>query len=246
MKLLCSKNQKIGTNFHINLKSTIMIPYSHVGSKLIKAYNLYTDTEEARNYFSASFGDEKSFELLHYLVRYCNEHNQGDLLDLISPKEISQMSLDAKHPIIIEATNAYANGYIIKTGDSYELTHEFIVAAYMSCSNDNFIPLSTGHIDFSKTDDLESFLKDEAGIKEPQAVSFLVKLACYLGEKSGILMDRELSLYEVVKITKENDLIADLCLNWAMSRNMLGVDEDEKIAINGLAFSMYYSMPMLD
>jgi len=223
-----------------------MIPYSHVGSRLIKTYCLYTSTEEARNYFSASFGDEKSFDLLHYLVRYCNEHNEGNWPDLISPKEISQMSLDAKSPIIIEATNAYSNGYIIKLGDCYELTHEFIVAAYMCCSDGNFLPLGTGHIDFTKTDALESFLRDEAGIAEPQAVNFLVKLACYLGEKSGVLMDRELSLYEVIKITKENNLIADLCLNWAMSRNLLDVDEDEKVTINGLAFSAYYAMPKLD
>lgn len=222
-----------------------MIPYSHVGSRLIQPHCLYTYTEEARKYFSASFGDEQSFDFLHYLVRYCNEHNQGNWPDLISPKEITQMSLDANHPIIIERTNAFADGYIIKMGDCYELTHEFIVAAFMSCSDGNFLPLSTGHIDFSKIESLERFLKNDAGVSEPQAVKFLVKLVEYMGIKQGVLMDREFSLSEIIKITRDNDLIADLCINWAMSRNMMGVIEDEIISCNGLIFSAYYSMPKL-
>lgn len=223
-----------------------MIPYSHVGSRLIQPPCLYTYTEEARNYFVSSFGDEQSFEFLHYLVRYCNEKNNGQWLDLISPNDITQMSLDAKHPIIVERTNAFADGYIIRMGDYYELTHEFIVASFMSCSDGNFLPLSTGHIDFSQMESLEKFLKNDAGVSESQAVKFLVKLVEYMGTKQGVLMDREFSLDEIAKITRDNDLVADLCINWAMRRNMMGTNEDEIISFNGLIFSAYYSMPKLD
>ncbi|MFA6386340.1 MAG: hypothetical protein WCW04_01030 [Candidatus Paceibacterota bacterium] len=223
-----------------------MIPYSKIDSKLIKPYNLYTYTSDAKQYFINRFRDEQSFNFLHYLIRYSNEKNEGNWPDKITPEIIEHMSKDAKVSIQIEEMNAFKDGYVIKSESNYEITHEFVVASFMCCSDGNFLPLSTGHIDFTKTEKLTKFLKEDLFIEESQALIFLVELVKSMSEKKGVLMGREFNLMDLLKITRANDLIADLCINWGEAYNLLINDyENDLFTCNGLIFSAYYAMPRL-
>jgi len=224
-----------------------MIPYSKIGSRLIKPYNLYTYTNEAKQYFIARFGDEQSFNFLHYLIRYCNEKNEGNWPDKITKEIIEHMSKDAKVSIQIEEMKAFADGYVIKSGSNYEITHEFVVGSFMYCPDGNFLPLSTGHIDFTKIEELTRLLKEDLLIEEPQAVTFFVELVKSMSEKEGILMGREFNLMDILRITRANDLIADLCINWGEAYNLLINDyENDFFICNGLIFYAYYAMPNLN
>lgn len=223
-----------------------MIPYSRIDSKLIKPYNLYTYTDDAKQYFIARFGDEQSFSFLHYLIRYCNEKNEGNWPNEITPEIIEHMSKDAKVSIQIEEMKAFTDGYVIKSGSNYEITHEFVVGSFMCCSDGNFLPLSTGHIDFTKTEELARFLKEDLFIEEPQAVNFLVELVNFMSKEKGVLLSREFNLGDLLRITRANDLIADLCIDWAQSYNLINNYEDDLFICNGLILSAYYAMPRLN
>ncbi len=225
-----------------------MIPYHKISSRLIKPHNLYTYDPSVEEYFFGRFGqDEKSFDFLHYLIRYCCENNEGEWPDKITNEIISEMSKDAGYPILIEETKLFADGFVSKDPyNKYDLTHEFIVSAFMCCTDGNFLPLSTGHIDFSGEDKIANFLRDEIFIKEPQAVTFLVKIVVDNVKTPGVLMGREMKLSRVFQIAQENDLIFDLCIEWARSNNLLFVDIERDVVIcNSLMLTAYAASPKL-
>lgn len=225
-----------------------MIPYNKISSRLIRPYNLYTYDTSVKEYFFGLFGqDEKSFDFLHYLIRYCCENNEGEWPDDITTEILKSMSEDAGHPILIEETKLFADGFVFKySKNEYGLTHEFIVSAFTCCTDGNFLPLSTGHIDFSGEDKIANFLRDQICIGEPQAVTFLVKLAVDNGKTPGVLMGREIRLSRVFQIAQENDLIFDLCIEWARSNNLLFVDIERDVVIcNSLMLTAYAASPKL-
>ncbi|MBP7846405.1 MAG: hypothetical protein KA007_03110, partial [Candidatus Pacebacteria bacterium] len=103
-----------------------------------------------------------------------------------------------------------------------------------------------GHIDFSGEDKIANFLRDEIFIKEPQAVTFLVKIVVDNVKTPGVLMGREMKLSRVFQIAQENDLIFDLCIEWARSNNLLFVDIERDVVIcNYLMLTAYAASPKL-
>ncbi len=226
-----------------------MIPYHKISSRLIKPYNLYTYDPSVKVYFFGRFGeDEKSFDFLHYLIRWCCEKNKGEWPDKITPQILEHMSKDAEYLITIEEIKIFTDGYLIKDNDdNYELTHEFIVSSFMCCSDGNFLPLQTGHIDFRGEEKIATFLREQLFIEESQAVTFLTKLAIDNGKTLGTLIDREISLRSVIQIAMENDLIFELCINWAEEHNLLSVQfEKDTIICNALMLYAYAASPRLN
>ena len=223
-----------------------MIPYSKISSKLIKPYQICTSSPNAKRYFFGWFGgDEKSFRFLVLLIRYCCEFNKGEWLERITAKILERMSTTG-NIISVEETKIFTDGYIVKDDGEYELTHEFIVSLYLCCPDGNFFPLSTGHIDFAGEEKIAISLKDQIGIDEPQAVTFLTKLAIKNGQKTGTLIDRKLNLKDLVQIARDNNLIFDLCIDWAIQCNLLFVDMEEEIVVcNTLMIFTYLVSPKL-
>jgi hypothetical protein len=223
-----------------------MIPYSRIGSKLIKPYNLYI-YHGVKEYFFAIFGnDENSFDFLTCLVKWCCERNQGEWPDVLTPKIIEGISKYGKSPIPLEETTFFTGGYFIKDGADYELTHDFVVSVFMSCSDGNFFPLSTGHIDFTGEEKIAAFLRDQISIKEPQAVTFLTKLAIDYSKTQGTLWDRTITIGKLLEIARENDVIADLCIDWGQKANLISIDvENDLVLCNTLILCAYQASPRL-
>lgn len=224
-----------------------MLPYSRIGSRLIKPHNLYTYTDDAKKYFFARFGgDKQSFDFLHYLIRYCCKKNQGEWPSVITPEIAKSMCEDAGFEITISETKIFRDGYLIKDAANYELTHEFIVSSFMCCSDGNFLPLSTGHIDFTGGEEISTFLREQVFVEEPQVVTFLVKLIIDMEKPSGILVDKWFRVKRLKRIAMENNLIFELCFKLAQNYNLIAMVDESTVICNGLIFSAYLASPRLD
>lgn len=225
-----------------------MVPYSKISSKLIKTYNLYLDTDDAKRFFLNRFSkDEKSFNFLKYLVRYCAKKTQGEWPEKITPEILNSMEKDSGSQIQIEETKIYKDGYLIKNNINYELTHEFIVSAFICCSDGNFLPLSTGHIDFSNEEKIATFLQNEVFIQKTEVVTFLMKLLDDMSKTPGVLMGRSFNIKRAMEIAKENNLVFDLCMIIAQKFNILYVNiEEERLECNALVFLAYLASPKLN
>ncbi len=223
------------------------VPYSQIGSRLIKPYNLYTSHGSVKPYFFANFGeDENSFTFFHALIMYACERNGGEWPDTINSEMISRMEEYVGKEIKVSETKLFRDGYIIQHGNEYELTHDLIATAWLCCSDGNFLPLSTGHIDFSNCEERLTAYLGVMGIKESQAVKFLVKLVMKTKERPGILMDRTLTISELLGICRENDLIFELCIDWCQKYNLVAIDsQNDVVACNGLFFCAYIVSPKL-
>lgn len=223
------------------------VPYSQIGSRLIKPYNLYTSHGSVKPYFFANFGeDENSFILFHALVMYSCERNGGEWPDTITSEIISKMEEYVENDIKVSETKLFRDGYILQHGTDYELTHDLIATAWLCCSDGNFLPLSTGHIDFSNCEvNLAKYL-EEKGIREPQAVKFLVALFMSTKDRPGVLMDRPVTISKLLEICHENNLIFELCIDWCQKYNLVAIDSENDTAIsNGLFFCAYLVSPKL-
>jgi len=147
-----------------------MIPYSQIGS-VIKPYHLFCYTEgdrknEIKKIFLTYFEDGYALIFLRCLIKYCDEKNNGEKWpDKITPEIVSWISKKSNLPINVEEMKIFKDGYLInETNGNYGLTHEFIVASFMCCSENCYLPLSQSHIDFDKTEEFVTFLKKK--IKE--------------------------------------------------------------------------------
>lgn len=222
------------------------IPYRKVVSHLIQPYNLYIEDEEAQKTFLAFFkNDENSLIFFRALYRYCCIKNEGRWPEEISReiwlKEIHPMMKPRKVDII--ETILFKEGYIIElSSGAFELTHELVALSNLTFSNGDPLPLQTGHFDFNKINRLPALLQS-IGIKEPQAVEFLTKVVEYAGTQNGLLLNRKLSVEELLKITKDNGLIFDLCEGWAVRHNLAIFDAENGSTFNGLFWLAYTVMP---
>jgi hypothetical protein len=222
-----------------------MILYNRISSRPLKPWNFYTYAPDSKKNFMARFNDEKSFVFLHQLIRYCCERNEGEWPDKITNEIVEHMIEDLGAPIVIEETLIFKEGYVVKERSYYVLTHEFIVGAYLQCPNGNGFPLSTGHIDFTQEEKLAEALRTWMGIEEQQAVKFLVKLAVSMKDQIGLLMHRNLTLKDLLVITRQHNLILELCLEWAVSRGLIADHSPDQISCNGLMVVAYLAMPKL-
>lgn len=213
---------------------------------LIKPYNFYLQTEDSKEYFLNRFDkDLQSFDFLNSLIKYSCAKNQGEWPEIITFKILEKISpYLSKKEISIEDTKIYKEGYILKSEEGYKLTHEFIVYSYICCGDGNFLPLSSGHIDFSNEEKILKFLENEMFIKEPQALKFLMILLKEISKHNRVLMSYSLKVSDLLKISIENDLVFELCLDWAQKHNLVAVYRDDVIC-NGLIFSAYAVSPKL-
>jgi hypothetical protein len=146
----------------------------------------------------------------------------------------------------LEDTQIFKDGYIFKTENDYELTHEFIVSSYLSCGDGNFVPLSAGHIDFTQEEKLSVFMQEQLFIGEDQAVIFLIKLLVDCSKDPGTLMSRKLNLKKLLNVAVENNLIPELCIGWADAHHLITVEADMSVSCDTLFFSAYLASPKLD
>jgi len=142
-----------------------MIPYSQIGS-VIKPYHLFCYTEgdrknEIKKIFLTYFEDGYALIFLRYLIKYCDEKNNGERWpDKITPEIVSWISKKSNLKISVEEMKIFKDGFLInETNGNYELTHEFIVASFMCCSEGIYLPLSQNHIDFDNRKNFIAFLK---------------------------------------------------------------------------------------
>ena len=222
-----------------------MTPFKEVQSRPIKPYNFYTYTPDSENLLVAFWGDKQSFLFLHYLIRYCCEKNQGEWPDQITPEIIAAMSKDAKTQICVEGMKAFKNGYVTKVGNNYELTHEFVAGSFIFGSDGNFIPISTGHLDFSKGEKLAEFLKNGLHISLPEVVTFLVKLFEDFSKKPGVLFDRVTDFERLLQIAVKNHLSPETCITISEKSGYIDTEDTDNVTLNGLVLAAYYAMPKL-
>lgn len=227
-----------------------MTPYNEILSRPIAAYNVYTFGPEARESFFRLFktDDVKSFEFFRALHDYSCRYNNGRWPDILDRKVLESMGKGGQN---IERLQLYAEGYIVdypRWPGSYLITHELIVFAYMACPDGGFIPISTGHIDFTQEEKIARFLRDQMSVPEPQVVTFLTKLVVLLStKKRGTLLDEEWSIDLVFEIAKEHNIIADLCIELAEALNFIAFNIEERTMVcNALILVTYAASPRLD
>jgi hypothetical protein len=198
-----------------------MIPYSEISSVIIKPYHLFCYTEgnrrnEIKKIFLACFEDNYALIFLRHLIIYCDQKNNGERWpDKITPEIVSWISKKSNIPINIERMKIFEDGYLIKEkdGDNFELTHEFIVASFMCCSESGSLPLNNNHIDCDKTEEFVTFLKkkikgvEENVLKADPCVRYVKQHKLKIVDGVDIITCSELMLiayYMIPTLSKKN------------------------------------------
>ena len=224
-----------------------MVPYSKITFRPIKPCNFYTDSEYAKESFLARFNDEESFKFLHYFIKYCCEKNKGEWPSKITSQMLKSISEDFDFIINIEDLKIFRDGYFVKNKFDYELTHELIVLAYMCCSDGRFLALSTYYLDFSAEEKLAMVLRNEFSIKEPESITFLLKVITDISKTPGMLMDREFVFRRFFDVAKKNNLPIDSCIGLAQKYNLIvQMVGKSTFVCNKLVLLAYLAMPKLN
>lgn len=224
-------------------------PYSLIGSKLVKPHHLFTYSKKAKNSFLSAFdafSDDKSFFFLQYLIKYCIENNKGEWPTTITTAVVKSISDEVDADFIVEELKIYKDGYLLKNGNDYELTHEFIVLSYISCSDGDSLPISTVHIDVSSSSNQEkiaSVLTEHFFINNPQTIKFLLKILADMLKVQGTLINRQFNLEKLLKITMENDLTFETCFESAKESSMVEIGKGFMVTCERLILASYLASP---
>jgi len=187
--------------------------------------------------------------MLRYLIRYCDEKYYGERWpDQITPEIIVWMSKKSNIPINIEKMEIYKNGYIIKCGVNYELTHEFITMSLVCCSISSFPLIYESSIDFARTGEFVRFLENKLLVKSKERLIFLSKVLEHLLKSPGPLTSRELERKTLKKIAEENNLDPRISMTDEKNDYLLRLKEHNNgfISCSLLVLCAYCAIPKFE
>lgn len=228
-----------------------MIPCNQMPRIIISPLdvNLANFNKDEKSHFLSIVGDEKSFDFSHFLSIYSLKKNDGKWPRIITPKILKFMEKEAEHDITVEETKIYADGYLIKHGVDYELTHELIVLFYLCFpAGGKILPINTVDIDFSFSNEEKwaEALQNYFHVEDPQALIFLVKILNDMGKTSGPLMNRVYEQIKLLEIAEENKIDFSTCMYLAREKyKVLDKELGFKVACRNLVLMGYLSSPKI-
>ena len=213
---------------------------------LIKPYNIYLHYDVPKKAFLNGFNqDELSFTFLYQLIAYCCQFTSGDWTT-VTPTILKKMSDAAGSTIDVKATELFKRGYLIERDGNIYLTHEFVVISYMYGGDGNFLPLSSGHIDFSKTKEVSEAFSTVLAVDDAKFIDFMMLIIDHLKDKRGTLLDANLPLGFIGSMARDAGIHpAIIGIDLGYYYRLIEYDEevDGTVCCNGLLGFFYLVAP---